>query len=86
MKRLLSKHLKAYLIDEYNTSKLNYITEKLCANLAIRSRSIHSVPTYQMQNERKRFINRNINAVNNIRKIAKNILFAPPKGTKRKII
>lgn len=76
LKRLLATRFNVYDFDEYNTSKLHYKTEKECNNLYIidktnKSRKLHSVLTYvNMKNNRKGCINRDLNGVKNIRKLA----------------
>ncbi|AYV83137.1 MAG: hypothetical protein Hyperionvirus4_102 [Hyperionvirus sp.] len=79
LRRLLARHFKVYLMDEYRTSKLNHKTEEENSNLELpdkkrKIRKIHSVLTYKMSNGRMGCINRDINAVKNIRKIVKSIL------------
>lgn len=74
LKRLLKKRFNVYNFDEYNTSKLHYKTEEKCKNLYItdkkgKSRKLHSVLTFNMKNKRRGCINRDINAVKNIRKL-----------------
>ena len=96
IRRLLAKHFKLYLIDEYLTSKLCYHTEEECENLELmtgkgdqtKMRSFHSILTYRMKNGRQGCINRDINAVKNIRKISQNIMngLGRPEKYKRKVI
>ncbi|AYV80539.1 MAG: hypothetical protein Harvfovirus2_69 [Harvfovirus sp.] len=78
LRRKLAKRFKVYLIDEFRTSCLNYKTEQRCENLYIelnsKVRKIHSVLTYQMQNKRLGCINRDRNAVQNMRKIVHHYL------------
>ena len=74
LKRLIGKQMKTYNLDEYNTSKINYKTEKRCENLYQADkkgimRKIHSVLTYEMENKQIGCINRDKNAVNNMEKI-----------------
>ena len=96
MRRLLAKHFELYLVDEYNSSKLNYKTEEPCENLYLKIankkgekilRRIHSILTYQMSNKRIGCINRDINAVKNIKKIVESELNGSgrPEKYKRKI-
>jgi len=82
MIKLLSKYFKMYLIDEFNTSKLNYMTEQPCENLEIKTmengqivtKKLHAVLRYMMPNGRMGCINRDINAVKNMRKIVHSVL------------
>lgn len=60
--------------DEFRTSCLSSRTHERCENLEVldktgKSRELHSVLTYQMENKRKGCINRNRNAVENMRYI-----------------
>ena len=92
LRRLLAAHFPVYLLDEFNTSKLNHVTEEACENLELvveingenKSRRLHSVLTYKMQNGRKGCINRDINAVKNMRKIVKSLMEG--KGRPAKIL
>ena len=66
--------MKLYNLDEFRTSKLNYKTEEVCENLYLpdlkgKSRKLHSVLTYKMENGQIGYINRDENVVNNIIKI-----------------
>lgn len=80
LKRRLSKHFDIINLDEYNTSKINNITKTKCENLAVKLfdrkthkkvfKSIHSVLTYKMENNRLGCINRDINAVLNMKELA----------------
>ena len=86
IKKLLLKKFKCYLIDEYNTSKLNYKTEKEQENLIIKnkyekdckivekSQKLHSVFTFTMGNKGKGCINRDYNATLNLYKIVSSLL------------
>ena len=74
LKRLLGKQMKLYNLDEFRTSKLNHKTEEACENLYLpdskgKSRKLHSVLTYKMENKQIGCINRDENAVNNMIKI-----------------
>ena len=77
LKRKLREHFKVYNIDEFKTSCLNYKTEEVCDNLYLRfkkdpkqkERKIHSILTYQMENNRKACINRDKNGCKNIQKV-----------------
>lgn len=75
LKRKLKEHFNVYHIDEYKTSCINYKTETACENLYLPDkkgiyRKLHSVLTYQMENKRIGCINRDFNAVNNMKKLA----------------
>jgi hypothetical protein len=79
LKRLLGKQMKLYNLDEFRTSKLNYKTEEVCENLYLldlkeKSRKLHSVLTYKMENKQIGCINRDENAVNNMIKIVNHYL------------
>ncbi|AYV80427.1 MAG: hypothetical protein Harvfovirus1_52 [Harvfovirus sp.] len=78
LRRKLAKRFKVYMIDEFRTSCLHHKTEQRCENLHIelnsKVRKIHSVLTYQMQNKRVGCINRDRNAVQNMRKIVHHYL------------
>jgi len=77
LKRKLQKAFKMYNIDEFRTSCLSYKTEEVCENLYLRfandpkqkERKIHSILTYQMENNRKGCINRDKNGCKNIQKV-----------------
>ncbi len=74
LKRKLNTRFPVYNIDEYRTSCLNYRTEKRCKNLYLpdrkgKERKIHSILTYQMENQRQGCINRDKNGCQNIRKL-----------------
>ena len=77
LKRKLQKAFKVYNIDEFRTSCLSYKTEAVCENLYLRfandpkqkERKIHSILTYQMENNRKGCINRDKNGCKNIQKV-----------------
>jgi len=79
LKRKLQKHFKVYNIDEFRTSCLSYKTEEVCENLYLKfkkdpkqkERKIHSILTYQMENNRKGCINRDKNGCKNIQKVFK---------------
>ncbi len=79
LKRKLKEKFDTYLIDEFRTSCINYMTEKLNKNMYILdktgiTRKLHSVLTYQMENKRIGCINRDKNACNNIEKLYKHYL------------
>jgi hypothetical protein len=72
LKRKLKERFKVYNIDEFRTSCLSYQTKDLCKNLYLpdkkgEARKIHSILTYQMENNRKGCINRDKNGCKNIR-------------------
>lgn len=74
LKRKIAEKFNVYNIDEYNTSKLHYITEEKTENLYLPdkkgvSRKIHSILTYKMENNRSGCINRDMNAIKNMIKI-----------------
>ena len=77
LKRKLQEHFKLYNIDEFRTSCLSYETEEVCENLYLKfkkdpkqkERKIHSILTYQMENNRKGCINRDKNGCKNIQKV-----------------
>jgi hypothetical protein len=76
LKRVLAERFNVYTIDEFRTSKLHYKTEKEGSNLYVtdkkgESNKLHSVLTFQMENTRLGCINRDVNAVKNIRKLVK---------------
>jgi hypothetical protein len=79
IKRKLKTRFQLYNIDEFRTSCLNYITEEPCKNLYLpdnknKERKIHSILTYQMENNRKGCINRDKNGCNNIQKVFKSYM------------
>jgi hypothetical protein len=82
LKRKLNEYLTIYNLDEFRTSCLNYKTEEVCENLYLRfandpkqkERKIHSILTYQMENNRKGCINRDKNGCNNIQKVFKSYI------------
>ena len=83
LKRKLKTRFKIYNIDEFRTSMLDYKTESICDNLHIADkcnslRKIHSVLTYKM-NGRLSCINRDYNAVMNMRKITQCCLNNKPR-------
>lgn len=74
IKRKIAEKFNLYDLDEYNTSKLHYITEEETENLYLPDkkgvlRKLHSVLTYKMENNRSGCINRDINAIKNMIKI-----------------
>jgi hypothetical protein len=74
LKRKLGEYFTIYNVDEFRTSCLNYKTEELNENMyyldkKLESRKIHSVLTYQMENNCLGCINRDENAVRNMLKI-----------------
>ena len=71
LKRKLKERFKVYNIDEFRTSCLSNETQELCKNLYLPDkkkeiRKIHSILTYQMENNRKGCINRDKNGCRNI--------------------
>lgn len=71
LKRKLKERFKVYNIDEFRTSCISYKTKDLCKNLYLpdkkgEDRKIHSILTYQMENNRKACINRDKNGCRNI--------------------
>ncbi len=77
-KRLLKNNFKTYLIDEYKTSKLHNETLEETNNLSLLKNKkeirLHAVLTYTMSNGRIGCINRDINAVKNMKNIVSNLL------------
>ena len=78
--RKVAQRFPVYRIDEFRTSCLNHITEERCKNLYLPNeegiqQKIHSVLTYKMNNGRHGVINRDKNAVNNMRKITNSYLY-----------
>ena len=74
LKRKLGEYFTVYTLDEFRTSCLNYKTEEKCDNLCLPDkkgviRSIHSILTYQTENNRMGCINRDENATNNMIKL-----------------
>jgi hypothetical protein len=77
LKRKLQETFRVYNIDEFRTSCLSYKTEEPCENLYLKfkkdpkqkERKIHSILTYQMENNRKGCINRDKNGCKNIQKV-----------------
>ena len=73
LKRRLKKRFTVYHIDEFRTSCIDHHTGKrVLGNLKYqdkqdKTRKLHSVLTYQMENKRLGCINRDINAVHNIK-------------------
>jgi hypothetical protein len=86
MKRLLKKRFEVYLIDEFNTSKINYVTHKEQEHLKIpitfkregvsvtKVKEIYSILTYQMLNKRIGCINRDFNATLNMLRIVQSLM------------
>ena len=74
LKRLLAKKFKVYNIDEFRTSCLDWHYEGYCGNLNYidkkgKTRELHSVLTYKMENNRLGCINRDNNGCRNIMKV-----------------
>jgi hypothetical protein len=79
LKRKIKDKFEVYLIDEFRTSCLNYKTEERQENLYLPDktnelRKIHSILTYQTENNRKGCINRDKNAVYNMKKLTDHFL------------
>ena len=74
LKRRLARAFPLYMIDEYRTSCLHYLTEQRCSNLSLpdatgKLREIHAVLTYQTETNGLACINRDNNGCRNIRKM-----------------
>ena len=73
LKRKLKERFEVYNIDEFRTSCIHYKTEKKTENLFLKidykKTKMHSILTFQMENTRLGCINRDKNAVYNIRKL-----------------
>lgn len=74
LKRKLNEYFTIYSIDEFRTSLLNYKTEQINENIYLPDkngeiRKIHSILTYQMENNRMGCINRDKNSVKNMCKL-----------------
>lgn len=74
LKRKLKERFKVYNIDEFRTSCISYKTTDICKNLYLpdkkgEDRKIHSILTYQMENNRKGCINRDKNGCRNIQHV-----------------
>jgi len=73
LKRKLSERFNIIMIDEFRTSCINHYTHiKEIKNLKFKdknnkSRKLHSVLTYKMENNRLGCINRDVNAVKNMK-------------------
>jgi hypothetical protein len=82
IKRELDKNFEVYLIDEFNTSKINYKTNEEMNKLIINkimndekeSHELYSVFTYKMSKGKLGCINRDYNAVLNIENIVNSLL------------
>jgi hypothetical protein len=79
LKKILTDNFTVYSIDEFRTSKLNCKTEEVNENISLpdrknKLREIHSILTFQMENNRMGCINRDSNAVNNMVKLVKYFL------------
>jgi hypothetical protein len=79
LKKILTDNFTVYSIDEFRTSKLNYKTEEVNENISLpdrknKLREMHSILTFQMENNRMGCINRDSNAVNNMVKLVKYFL------------
>ena len=78
MKKLLERHFKIYLIDEYKTSKIYYkdITKEndnLCVKINGHKEKLHSVLTFKMSKNME-CINRDYNSTQNMLSILKNLI------------
>ena len=85
-KRLISKNFETYLIDEFRTSKINCKTKEEHKNLyldvnktnpnknTINEKKMHAIFTYKMGNRRFGCINRDVNAVLNMKHITEELL------------
>ena len=83
LKRKIASRFKVYNIDEYRTSMLDHKSETQCENLHLpdkhgKLREIHSILTYKM-NGRLSCINRDYNAVLNMRKLTLSYLNNEPR-------
>jgi len=90
LKRKLGEYFTVYTLDEFRTSCLNYKTEEKCENLYLPDkkgviRSIHSILTYQTENNRMGCINRDENATNNMIKLVNYYLKNKDRPQKFKI-
>jgi hypothetical protein len=79
LKRELAKKFKLYDFDEYNTSSLSHKTHEKCENLYLPDkkgvyRKMHSILTYKNTEGRKECINRDNNAVKNMKRLANEYL------------
>ena len=79
LKRKIHEYIDIYNLDEFRTSCLNNKTENRCENIELLDkkgvmRKIHSVLTFQMENNRRGCINRDNNVVLNMIKIVKSYL------------
>jgi hypothetical protein len=78
IKRLLKKHFKVFILDEFRSSIVNCKTNKVHTNMKLSfngsKRLMHSIFTYKMENKRMGCINRNKNACINFEKIVKSLL------------
>ncbi len=72
-KRRLSKDFTVHLIDEYKTSQLNHKTLLPQKNLEISGKKLHAVLTFKL-GQRKACINRDKNAVLNMKAITLNLI------------
>ena len=86
-KRLLEKEFKVYLIDEYKTSKTYYRLgegyELKHAKNEISEVDIYSVLTCKMKNGTKVYVNRDRNAVKNMREITGDYIRQAKEGVKK---
>lgn len=84
-RRKLAERFRVHLVDEYKTSILNCHTKEPQKNLRLsvngKERRLHSVLTYQMGDQRIGCINRDRNAVMNMREIVHSLI---DEGTRPK--
>lgn len=83
LKREIHKRFRMYNIDEFRTSMLSYKNASKCTNLIVpdktgQLRSLHAVLTYPMDN-RISCVNRNYNAVNNMKLLTESFLVNEPR-------
>ena len=78
LKRLLRRRFNVYHLDEYKTSQINCITHEENKNLRLnynnKNRKMHSIFTYQMLNGRQGCINRDRNAIYNMKSIVESLI------------
>jgi len=79
LKRKLAKRFTIYNVDEFRTSCIEYKSEKKCENLSLpdkkgKLREKHAILSYQNENKREGYRNRDKNSVNNIKKIVRETL------------
>jgi hypothetical protein len=76
--RRLREDFNVYHIDEYNTSKIHYSTKKEMSHMRVKTPSglkkLHAVLTYQKSPREMCHINRDVNAVKNMKIITESLL------------